>query len=685
MTNPADLNVVPQPDTDKNYFNFKAANLKINETYAIKFQWIYSDGQLSDWSPGYFVTTSNETAPGVPTGTIVPSTFAGSIPVELPSFPAGARKVDVIVANGMFGTGKIAYTFFAAGKATIAAAAGTYVVELRSTNISGGTSTVGTTHTILVTDPAANFQVEAPTLASGLTVNSAPFAVSVNWAGTYSSADFDGFKSIDIHVRDSDVGSTATAGFSTTTQVATLTVTGTTNRQNIGLDNLRQALGLANNTLAYTSPMFFYYITRNSEDSLYSVSGTPTYTRINSSTVNPTQANFVDLANGVISIENLVAGNGNFSSYLRVGSSSTSGGARIELSGVNNFTDSLTTRTVKRGITAYDSGNNEVLSFDYGASTPTLAIKGTLTGSTGVFGPVTIGTSGISSTNFSIASDGSATFNGTITANTGSIGGWKISENAFKSTEVAFPTIELDPVSPKFEIRQSASNSSESGIKVIKIDPTSGIRAGTTSNFKFTVDMDGNMSATDAVFSSGTFNGNITSSATISGGSISGGTITGSRVQTTTDSNFGSIRMGYATEGFGVGSTLELVGGNGVVYGQLYNFGNNEVILRHGSSREVLGYPTSSAYISLNPSTLTIGYSNSAGNISRGLLLESTAGGSTVQSATFYDMAVQSIGTNSSGGANSVGNTSRNFRNTVIHNVTPSGSGFSIGDIWIQY
>jgi hypothetical protein len=520
IINPTSAILAANTATDKNNFTVIVPNLKIDSNYSFQFQYVFEDGVKSDWSPGYFITTSNETAPGVPTGTIVPSTFAGSIPVELPSFPAGARKVDVIVANGIFGTGKIAYTFFAAGKATIATSAGTYVVELRSTNITGGTSTVGTTHTILVTDPAANFQVETPTLASGLTVNSAPFAVSVNWAGTYSSADFDGFKSIDIHVRGSDVGSTATSGFSTTTQVATLTVTGTTNRQNIGLDNLRQALSLATNTLAYTSPMFFYYITRNSENTLYSVSGTPTYTRINSSTVNPTQANLVDLVNGVISIENLVAGNGNFSSYLRVGSSSTSGGGRIELSGVNNFTDSLTTRTVKRGITAYDSGNNEVLSFDYGAATPTLAIKGTLTGSTGVFGPVTIGTSGISSTNFSIASDGSASFEGTVKANSGSIGGWSISENAFKSTSVAFPTIELDPISPKFEIRQTASDSSESGIKVIKIDPTSGIRAGTTSNFKFTVDMDGNMSATDAIFSSGTFNGNITSSATITGGTF---------------------------------------------------------------------------------------------------------------------------------------------------------------------
>ena len=662
MSNPADLNVVPQPDTDKNYFNFKAANLKINETYAIKFQWAYSDGTLSDWSPGYFITTSNETSPGVPTGTIVPSTFAGSIPVELPSFPAGARKVDVIVANGMFGTGKIAYTFFAAGKATIAASAGTYVVELRSTNISGGTSTVGTTHSILVTDPAANFQVETPTLASGLTVNSAPFAVSVNWAGTYLSADFDGFKSIDIHVRGSDVGSTATSGFSTTTQVATLTVTGTTNRQNIGLDNLKQALSLATNALAYTSPMFFYYITRNSEDTLYSVSGTPTYTRINSSTVNPTQANLVDLVNGVISIENLVAGNGNFSSYLRVGSSSTSGGGRIELSGVNNFTDSLTTRTVKRGITAYDSGNNEVLSFDYGAATPTLAIKGTLTGSTGVFGPVTIGTSGISSTNFSIASDGSATFNGTITANTGSIGGWKISENAFKSTEVAFPTIELDPVSPKFEIRQSASNSSESGIKVIKIDPASGIRAGTTSNFKFTVDMDGNMSATDAVFNSGSFTGNITSSATITGGTITGATVTSSTFGT-----FGSVRLNSSN------SSFEILGQDGAVYGQIYSFNNgNELIFRHGNSREAGGYPTSSSYLSLNPYTTSLGYSDAAGLGSYGI--DISASGSHYITGT-----LQGIGNGTIAVAEF-----RNISAGTAAKSTSDSSGY-IGDIYIQF
>jgi hypothetical protein len=55
---PKDLQLTPQPDTDKNYFNFKAVGLKPGQQYSIKFQWIYQDGTLSDWSPGYKITTA---------------------------------------------------------------------------------------------------------------------------------------------------------------------------------------------------------------------------------------------------------------------------------------------------------------------------------------------------------------------------------------------------------------------------------------------------------------------------------------------------------------------------------------------------------------------------------------------------------------------------------------------------
>ena len=61
---------------------------------------------------------------------------------------------------------------------------------------------------------------------------------------------------------------------------------------------------------------------------------------------------------------------------------------------------------------------------------------GSLTGASGTFGPVTINTAGISSTNFSISSTGNVTFNGSgnftgnITAAGGTIGGWDIAGDA---------------------------------------------------------------------------------------------------------------------------------------------------------------------------------------------------------------------------------------------------------------
>ena len=154
----------------------------------------------------------------------------------------------------------------------------------------------------------------------------------------------------------------------------------------------------------------------------------------------------------------------------------------------------------------------------------------------------------------------------------------------------------------------------------------------------------------------------------------SGSTITGATVQTTADSSYGSIRM------VSPGGTLEVLNQFGSVSGQLYAYNSgNELILRHGSTRtfdnNLLGYPTSSAMLSLNPYTITLQFTGSTGAGSTGLDISSNGD-------NYFTGTVQS---DSSGGANSVGNTLRYFRNTIINNTTPSGSGFSIGDIWIQY
>ena len=107
-----------------------------------------------------------------------------------------------------------------------------------------------------------------------------------------------------------------------------------------------------------------------------------------------------------------------------------------------------------------------------------------------------------------------------------------------------------------------------------------------------------------------------------------------------------------------------------------------ELILRHGNSRLINGYPTGTssptslgAMLSLNPYTITLQYASTTGAGTYGL--DITSSGDSRFTGTLQ--------TTSSGGANSVGNTLRYVRNTVINNTTPSGSGFSIGDIWIQY
>ena len=136
MSNPSDLNIVTQPDTDKNYFNFKAAGLKIDTNYAIKFQWVYEDGTVSEWSAGKFINTATENVPAAVTAT-VPGTAVGNIPVTLSVFPSDTKRVDIYIIGGVYGTGKVADSFFASGTKNIPVAAGEYQVSLIAVTPSG--------------------------------------------------------------------------------------------------------------------------------------------------------------------------------------------------------------------------------------------------------------------------------------------------------------------------------------------------------------------------------------------------------------------------------------------------------------------------------------------------------------------------------------------------------------------
>ena len=500
---------------DGNYFLVTIVDLELGQTYPLEFQWKYKDGTVGkDWSAVYNITTpikSNPNDPRLQSGDVVGG--AGFIKVTWDGNDASGNpltdidRIDVHISGTSFGDGtKPAGSFKLSGTQTFSAEPGVYIVQLKAVTVNGATSFFSTARTVTVT--AIGEVVQTPTLPSGLSVATAPFAVTVNWAGTYSSSTFTGFKSVDIYAVGSDLGSSVTSGITDTNLVGNLTVNNTPNKINISLDNLRQALGLSTNSDVYSATIFYYFNATNRDGTKF---GSPTYTRINSSSVVPTKANFIDLVSGVISIENLVAGNGNFSSWLRTGSA---GGARIELSAVSDFSNSG--YTVQKGLTAYSSGNTEIFKLDLDSGALTINGSGTFSGSLSAASGTFAGT----------LSAATGSFSGTITASGGTIGGIIIASDAIQNGATSgASTFRLDS-SGKARFGASGGNS-------IIIDPSIGIFQSTNGNS-----------------ANGNFTLNATGSSTISGWTIGSSSISkGTTILSSSGTN-GFIQIGSGTSFF---------------------------------------------------------------------------------------------------------------------------------------
>lgn len=500
---------------DGNYFLVTILDLELGQTYPLQFRWKYQDGTFGkDWSAVYQLTTPIKTNPNDPQlqitdvvggGGFIKVTWGGNDASGNPL--TNIDRIDVHISGTSFGDGtKPAGSFKSAGTQTFSAEPGIYIVQLKAVTVNGATSFFSTARTITVT--SVGEVVQTPTLPSGLSVATAPFAVTVNWAGTYSTSTFTGFKSIDIYAVGSNLGASVTSGITSTNLVGSLTVNNTPNKINISLDNLRQALGLSANSDVYSATIFYYFNATNKDDTKF---GSPTYTRINSSSVVPTKANFVDLANGVISIENLVAGNGNFSSWLRTG---TAGGARIELSAVNNFTNGG--YTVQKGLTAYSSGNSEVFKLDLATGALTINGSGTFSGALSAASGTFTGT----------LSGASGSFTGTITASGGSIGGLIIASNAIQNGATAgASTFRLDS-SGKARFGADQGNS-------IIIDPSIGIFQSTNGNS-----------------ANGNFTLNASGSSQISGWTIASSSISKGATQLSTSTTDGFLQIGTSSPSF---------------------------------------------------------------------------------------------------------------------------------------
>lgn len=654
------LKDVSESFEDGNYFLVTITELELGTAYPLQFQWKYKDGTVGkDWSAVYNITTPIKTNPGDPSlqaGDVVGG--AGFIKVTWDGNDASGNpltdidRIDVHISGTSFGNGtKPAGSFNLSGTQTFSAEPGVYIVQLKAVTVNGATSFFSSARTVTVT--AVGPVVQSPTLPSGLSVATAPFAVTVNWAGTYSSSTFTGFKSIDIYAVSSDLGSSATSGITNTNLVGSLTVNNIPNKINISLDNLRQALGLSTNSDVYNATIFYYFNATNTDGTKF---GSPTYTRINASSVIPTKANFIDLASGVISIENLVAGNGNFSSWLRTG---TAGGARIELSAVNDFADSG--NTVQKGLTAYSSGSTEVFKLDLDTGALTINGSGTFSGNLSAAGGTFSGT----------LSAASGSFNGTITANGGTIGGITIAAAALQNNSVeASSTFKLDSAG-------KARFGAFGGASII-IDPTIGIfqsTNGSSANGRFTLNASG-----DSTISGWTIGTNsISKGATListstADGFIQIGTASPSFVKVSSDgiqlghSTFGSAPFRVTTAGVLTATNADITGAVTATSGSFTGAVTATSGTIGGWSVNSNGYLTNNSDTWLHP---TIGYTT-GGYSSSNFSIISTRGisGSSIQATSSSDTSIQTPGgITLSGNISSVGNI------TTTGSISVTGNG----------
>jgi hypothetical protein len=360
---------------DKDFFYLTINDLEPGKEYPVQLRWQKEDGSRGLWSSSKILQSPDEADTALPVphfttfdvdqypGTMLIS-WDGNDNYNPPRPITNIDHVGVFITdeNDTFGDGtKEAASFKTAGRISIAAPGGTYIVKLASVSARGtiGTKTAGIE--VVIQD---GVPIELPKLAVGLEVLPAPFAIIASWGGAYSGDEtFKGLKTINIYASESDLGPSTTATANPgllTNLVGTMTVNDSPNKVTIGMDVLKQVLSIGNPAHSPTSaelyelPVFFYHLSVNDNGIPYKVDGETVFTRINSSGISPTKANLIDLENGLISIENLVAGNGQFQSWLRVGEPGTS---RIELSSAAVNASEAGGYNVLQGLTVWKSGD----------------------------------------------------------------------------------------------------------------------------------------------------------------------------------------------------------------------------------------------------------------------------------------------------------------------------------------
>lgn len=687
----------PDP-SDKDAFLVTVVDLNPDKVYPIQFRWKYKDGSYGqDWSPSYDIYTGDEQVvlkPYFPLTNV--DGGSGYISVTWDGRDSDLNdmewfdRVDILIkdhssnAKAVFGDGTKAAAFFKSkGTKTITAPAGKYIVKLRTVGKSGkfSDSVPAGVNDYLVT-VTSGLTIEDPTLPNGLSVSVVPFGVAVNWSGGYSAASFFGFQSINIYASTTNYGSTTSATNITNSKlVGAMTVNDSANKITVGLDALRSALGLALNKDCYTTDTYFYYIATNLNGVKYKVSGAEVYTRISATPIRPEKANFIDLENGVISIENLVAGNGQFQSWLRAG---TAGSARIELSATTVLSQDAGGYQVLPGFTVYDSGNTPAFRADFLGN---VSIGGYTKGDFDL-----IKQKGNENTNALLtvaeaahtAADLASTKNKIFRTTDGSTptavaagdvwvngadgnkmyvstaagtGSWVLSTNAqitealgkivgFNSNGTLFnKDLQLQAGAGSIYSNKSAySNDSDNGwyLGYIPNTTSAALALGSSSTGLIKWDPSAGLRLT----------GDISSTANITGGTVKA---TGS---------YGSIKLSSSTE-----STIDFLSTSSAVVAQMRTYDSGSSFVIHYGSGRYNGFdsvPSSTAVIQMSSTTMSAGRVNSSGVLNAGFI--SSQNGQTVL-AGYWTAPDTSLSTTS-------------LKNIIAQSAQPSVT--LTGTVWLQ-
>lgn len=258
------------PLDNKNYFNLTITDLNISTLYPLQFRWKYEDGTFGPWSAVKSITTSGESFPNVPSTLTVANNTPGYLQITWDgNTSTGAAltnfdRVDIYVNGAPFDSSKAALSFFAAGTKTIVAPAGSYIVSSYAVSKIGTLSAMSTavTRTVTASVPAAASSVTPSTP----TVSSVLGAIQLSWNGKTSSGGDQpyGFTAAKVYVGTS-------SGFtpSSLNQVDVLNFANGQNTLNIGVGTVVDSVALA-----YGTDYYVKIATTNGTDTSTPVSAT---------------------------------------------------------------------------------------------------------------------------------------------------------------------------------------------------------------------------------------------------------------------------------------------------------------------------------------------------------------------------------------------------------------------------